>query len=267
MAEARLALSGLTVAIGERRLLVDVSLAVASGEVLGLVGPSGGGKTLTARSLVGMVDLDPGVIAGELILADGATEIRPYAGQHRADRPRRDAAFAGIRGAWVGLLPQDAPHALDPMRTVGWQVARSGPPGEVVDVVGCLARAGLTDPAVADRWPHELSGGMARRVTIAQALARRSRFLVVDEPTTGLDADAVHGLCAELARIARETGVGLVVITHDLRILPGLADRLVFLDGGRVVEELAGGHPDRATSELGRRLLAATARIDAGRVA
>lgn len=258
----RIALTGLQIHHRGQVLVRDVSLTLEAGEVLAVVGPSGAGKTLTARSLLGLVDLDPGVVRADLEIRFGGTTHRPWDGQLGGSRRALDRAFAAVRGDGIGLLAQDARDALDPLRRVGWQVARCGPAGATVDVGDCLRRAGLDDvDRVSTLFPHELSGGMARRVTLAQALARNSRFLIVDEPTTGLDAIAVRSLCRELRQLVDRDGLGVLVITHDLRILKGLADRVLFLEGGIVAEQLDHADLDRATSDLAGRLRSAMASL------
>lgn len=282
MGEARIVLEDLRVEAPGRVLVDQVGLELRSGEILALVGPSGAGKTLTSRSLLGLVDFHPGVVSAKLCFELDGHRIQPWdrlrGGSSaalgprirrwllgRGNRSERDRAFRDIRGSVVGLLAQDARGALDPLMRVGDQVARCLPEGSSVGVRDCLIRAGLEEPdRVAGLWPHELSGGMARRVTIAQVLARQSRFAIVDEPTTGLDAVGVHDLARELRKLADEAGIGLLLITHDLRILPGLADRLLVMDQGQIVERLSTADLARAQSATGKRLVAATRRI-AGR--
>ncbi len=265
MADTWLQLSDLRIAAGDTVLVDRTDLRLDAGEVVALVGPSGAGKTLTSRALLGLVDFQPGVISGRLdIHVDGVLH-QPWAQVRTGTRADLDRAFAAVRGTVIGLLPQDARAALDPMRRVDWQVRRCFPPGTAADVHALLTRAGLDDvERVSQLWPHELSGGMARRVTIAQILARNSRFVIVDEPTTGLDAIGVHALARELRRLADEMGMGLLVITHDLRVLPGLAHRVLLMDQGAIVERLATADLASARSALGQRLVAATRRI-AGR--
>lgn len=259
----RVALSRLCVRAGDRTLVHQAALRLAAGEIVGLVGSSGSGKTLTARSLVGLVDLRPGIVDADLeIRADGQT-WRPWALPPSA----RARLFRRLRGDVLTYLPQDARAALDPLRRVGSQVAAAAAlAGDRSDPRDWLALAGLQDPdRVARLRPHELSGGMAQRVVIAQALARRSRFLLADEPTTGLDPTVQVGILAQLRELATR-GAGILLITHDLRLLPGLAHRVVLMESGHTVEELdphaliAG----RATSEPGQRLLRATQRVAGG---
>ncbi len=258
MADPRDALvaEGLRIVAGARTLVEDATLRVGAGEIVALVGASGSGKTVTARALLGMVPFAPGRVAGRVaVTVDGRTTT-----------PRTEADFRPLRGGAVGLLWQDARAALDPLRTVGAQVRAAARLANIDDADllapdGPLARAGFADPArVARLHPHELSGGMAQRAAIAVALARDSRFLVADEPTTGLDPSVQRGILAQLARLAA-TGVGLLFITHDLRLLPGFATRVVVMDAGRTVEEAAS---PAALTGVGRALVEATRAIAGG---
>lgn len=243
------------------RVLVDgVSLELAAGRVVALVGASGSGKTLTARALVGMVTLDPGVVKGELSVSIGSATHVPY----QATLANRD--FAAIRRV-VGYVPQNATAALDP----AWRVRRSLRESAAVDddaLCAAMSRAGFKAPrSVLDLYPHELSGGMAQRVVIAQALLAGNQILVCDEPTTALDAPIQAEIVAELARLVAG-GLGVLMITHDLRLLPGFADEVIFLDRGRIVEatDAAALVDGRLQSAPARRLVDATRRIAGGRL-
>ncbi len=261
-APARLEAEGLVVRAGERAIVRGVGFELAAGDGLALVGASGSGKTMTARALLGLVRARPGVVAGAVrVQADGRT-VEPYAAGRRRER---EARFRELRGGLLGYLPQHAAASLDPVWTVGRQLAEvirlAGGEGEAAD---WLARAGLPHPrAVARRYPHELSGGMAQRVCIAQALARGSRFLVADEPTTGLDPTVQHGILRTLGAL-RDQGIGLLFITHDLRVVPRVADEVLVMHAGSIVDRLPANALDRARSPWSRRLVEATARI-AGR--
>lgn len=253
-----LVLRGLVIRAGDRALVRDVDLTLQGGRIVGLVGASGCGKTLTALALLGLVDLAPGVVAADLEVCVGDEVVRPY-----------ESDFSRIRGRLVGYLPQDARAALDPLQRVGRQVGEAAVlAGGTDDPLPWLTRAGLPDaPRVARLHPHQLSGGMAQRVVIAQALARGSRFLLADEPTTGLDPTVQRGILDEIRQLARE-GIGVLLITHDLRILPDLADEVLVMENGQVVETLP---PVRLMSgelqsEPGRRLVAATRRVAGGRL-
>lgn len=261
-----LVLEGLCIRTARRELVHDVGMTLRPGEIVALVGRSGSGKSLTARALLGLVEIDPGVSEGRLsITVDGVT-VHPLDALPQRRRAR-DRAFRDVRGRLVGYLPQDARAALDPLARVGRQVAASARrAGHEGDPLPWLARANLDEPArVARLWPHELSGGMAQRVVLAQSLARGSRFLLADEPTSALDPTVQRAVLDELRRVA-DSGIGVLLITHDLRVLPGLADRVVILHAGRVVErttaeDLVAGNLESAP---GRRLFEATRRVAGG---
>ncbi|MCB9762927.1 MAG: ABC transporter ATP-binding protein [Alphaproteobacteria bacterium] len=257
-----LRLRGLRVA-ADRKVLVDgMSLDLRPGHITALVGRSGSGKTLTARALLGLVGCTPGVVAGSLeITVDGKLH-RPYAS---TDPRARERAFRPLRGAVVGYLPQDTQASLDPLRRVGAQVTLAlRLAGRPLDPVPWLQKAGLPNAAaVARLHPHELSGGMAQRVVIAQALARGSRYLLADEPTTGLDPTHQDALLDELCAL-RDQGVGVLFITHDLRLVPRVADRLLVMHGGRLLEDLPARAMDQLTSPQALALVDATTRIAGG---
>jgi peptide/nickel transport system ATP-binding protein len=242
--------TALRVMAGAAVLVEDVSLTVPAGEVVALVGASGSGKSVTARCLLGLFPARPGLVRGDIrITWPGGTISATEQG------------FSTVRGELVTLIPQDARGGLDPLWTVGRTVSTAAVLGGHPPAAGpWLARAGL-DPAVATRYPHELSGGMAQRAAIAAAIARSARFLVADEPTTGLDPTVQREVLDELRRLADE-GLGILFITHDLRILAGFADRVLVMDGGRVVEEAARVGELRGA---GRALVEATRRIQGGR--
>lgn len=267
MPEATLRLHGLQVRAGERWLVHDASLALQAGRMLALVGESGSGKTMTARACLGLLDLDPGVVGGELEVRVGERTWRPYQGAP-TDRAR---AWSELRGAVIGWIPQEARASLDPLRPVGAQVqtvlrlpgAASAPSGSEA-VTHWLRQAGLPDAArVARLHAHELSGGMARRVCIALALARGSTFILADEPTTGLDPTVQAEILGALRGLL-DQGCGVLLITHDLRIVPSLVDEAALMDAGRLVETLPARQLALARSEAGRRLLEATRPVAGG---
>ena len=251
---ASLRTEALRIAAGSRVVVEDATITVGGGELVALVGSSGSGKTLTARALLGMLPFSPGRVGGDVVFeVDGVTHC-----------PRTEADFRALRGGMIGMLWQDARGALDPLWTVGRQVTEAVALSGATDPVEAwLDRAGFPDPArVARLYPHELSGGMAQRAAIAIALARRSRFLVADEPTTGLDPSVQRAILTQL-RVLCASGVGVFFITHDLRILPGLADRVAVMDAGRILEEAA------SPAELvgaGRGLVEATRKVAGGTI-
>lgn len=239
---------------GRRELVKGVSLRLDPGRITVLVGASGSGKTLTARSLVGLCRARPGVTGGEL-------EVRIDGQLHHPMK----TGFRPLRGGVIGYLAQDARGSLDPL----WRVSRQV--NEALDLAGrardpeeWLRRAGLDDAErVGSLYPHELSGGMAQRVAIALALARGSRFLVVDEPTTGLDPTVQEAILDELMDL-KQRGVGILFITHDLRLVPKLGDHLMVMHQGRVVEDLPTRELGRMESPEALALWQATARIAGG---
>ena len=267
-------LQGLEIRAGAQVLVRDTALEMSAGEILALVGASGSGKTLTARSLVGLPGPNPGVVAADLLLRVHGVEHRPYSGLERAGRrshrqrlQQQETRFRRIRGGLLGYLPQDARGALNPIWSVQRLVQESiRLAGGVQSPSYWLERAGFAAPAeVLPLFAHQLSGGMAQRVCIALTLARGSRFLIADEPTTGLDPTVQEEILTELRRSAAE-GVGVLLITHDLRLVPRLAKRVVIMHAGRVVERLAADSLDSAQSAEARELLRATARIAGGQL-
>ena len=190
--------------------LEGVSLTLARGELVGLTGTSGAGKSLIAEALVGALPPDA--------IRSGSIEI---AGQPVAART-------------VALAPQGL-DALDPLAPVGRQLRRFARlSGRKADVGGALSSVGLS-AETADLFPHELSGGMARRVLLATALVTGADWIVADEPTVGLDPEAAGRVLSLLAGVAR-AGRGVIVISHDLIGLAKIASRIVILRAGKHIE-------------------------------
>jgi ABC-type glutathione transport system ATPase component len=262
--DRRLVVEGLRIQAGDRTLVQDTSFTWSAGEILALVGPSGAGKSLTARALMGLVDAEPGVTGGDLVFEHAGVQLRPLRDWQGLGPTQRLQRFSALRGSWVSWLPQHTQSALDPYQRVGTQLAavRQGP----VDVVACLRRVGMEHPdRVAGLWPHELSGGMAQRVCVAQLLARNSPMLILDEPTGGLDASAARQL-AQLMRALADGGHGLLWISHDLRLVRQFADHVMWMESGRLVESIPSSQSHLATSRVAKRLTQAADRIHRGRV-
>lgn len=256
MADA-LSARGLRVEAGGRALLHEVDLDVPAGAITALVGGSGQGKTLLARALVGLAPR-PGLVAGRIALRLDGRERTVFDASARG--PAREAGFEAIRGVVAAYLSQHAPASLDPLLTVGRQLREAG----ARDIGAVLRAAGVEAPDdVASRHPHQLSGGMAQRAALARALAREARFLLADEPTTGLDPTARQAVLATLRTLC-DRGAGVLLITHDLRVVPRLCDRVVFLHAGRVVETLERADPRLARAPEARALVDATARVAGG---
>ena len=224
---------GLTVTIAGRRVLNGVGLTVRPGETVAVVGPSGSGKSTLARAILGL----------------HGRRVKSHANRLEVDGialPKPDArAWGTIRGRRIGFVPQDPATSLNPVRRVGSQVREAltlvGRPNSDREVLARLAESGLDDPQFTRRYPHEMSGGQRQRVLIAIALAGRPGLVIADEPTSALDAE-VSGQVLDLLSSQVQDGAGLLLITHDLSIVAGRADRVVVLDEGRVVEEGPAAH-------------------------
>ncbi|WP_245899219.1 ABC transporter ATP-binding protein [Nonomuraea indica] len=226
------------------RALDGVALAVEPGESVAVVGRSGSGKTTLLGTLS---SLDRPTSGNVTVDARDVWAMR--------DRDRR-----AVRRA-TGLIFQDPLSSFDPRHTVGRVVAEALPTGGAAgstgaEVAALLLRVGL-DPGFASRRPATLSGGELQRVAIARALAQRPRVLLADEPTSGLDVLATEHVLGLLAGL-RSEGLTLVVVTHDLRVARRVADRIVTMSEGRVVEDLPAGSLTAAAHPETRRLLAAT---------
>jgi peptide/nickel transport system ATP-binding protein len=225
-----------TVRIGERDVAaVDgVSFSVAAGQTLGLVGESGSGKSLTALSVMRLLPEPQVRVASGEIWLDG---------QDLAALP--EAALCKLRGQRLAMVFQEPSTALNPVFTIGAQVGEPlrihrglGRRAALAEAVKLLELVGI--PAAAERagaYPHELSGGMKQRAVIAMALACRPALLVADEPTTALDVTVQAQILALLARLGRELGMAMVLITHDLGVVAETCDEVAVMYGGRIVEQ------------------------------
>ena len=210
----------------------DLTFALEDHEVLGVVGESGSGKTATALALVGLLPSR----------ADVRGSVR-FRGEELLGRSERD--LEALRGEAISIVFQDALAAFNPVMPVGRQVGEAiavhHPEVGAVDrrerVVALLDLVGLSDPAArVDEYPHQYSGGMRQRALLAMALANDPALLVADEPTTALDVTLQAQVLDVLERIRDRTGTAVLLITHDLGVVAGLADRVVVLYAGRRVE-------------------------------
>lgn len=262
---SRIDIRQLCLKAGDTELLQALSFQIPSGQLTALVGPSGAGKSLTAKACLGLNSIRPGVVDGCIQIHHGADTLQLYG---EIPRGVRRSFLKQIRGPMIGLLPQDPVAALDPMLTIQRQLRnvirltqRQGTKREVLDA---LSQAGFEDPArIARHYPHELSGGMAQRVCIAQALARQSKFLIADEPVTGLDPGIAQGILGRIRDLANQ-GVGVMVITHDLRMVRNIADRVLVIHRGRIVEELRPDQLFSARHPVTQSLVHATAKVAGG---
>jgi peptide/nickel transport system ATP-binding protein len=208
----------------------DVSFTVAAGEILGLVGESGSGKTTTALSLLGYTRTG-------VVVRGGTIEV---GGESIMGRDAR--SLRSVRGKVVSYVPQDPGGALNPSLRVGDAImdvlrAHRAERASEESVQAALERVELgADPHFGHRYPHQLSGGQQQRVTIAMASVCEPPVAVLDEPTTGLDVLTQDRILTELARLRDEDGMAMVYVSHDLAVVAKMADRIVVMYAGRVVE-------------------------------
>ena len=210
----------------------DVSFTISAGEVLGVVGESGAGKSMTGAAIIGLLE-PPGRIAAGEILLDG----------RRIDNLRYED-MRRIRGKEIGAIFQDPLTTLNPLYTVGRQLAETmtthlpiTPAEARKRAIGWLDLVGI--PAAAQRidsYPHEFSGGMRQRVVIALALCAEPRLIVADEPTTALDVSIQAQIIALLKSLAREKGTAMMLVTHDMGVIAEAADRVAVMYAGRIAE-------------------------------
>jgi oligopeptide/dipeptide ABC transporter ATP-binding protein len=223
-------------AAGPARAVDGVSFALDRGKTLALVGESGCGKSLTALSLLRLVPPPGAIEAGSGIRLDGQDVLTL---DHESLRQ--------IRGRRIGMVFQDPMTSLNPVFTVGEQIAEGIRAHEKISrreswerAVALLQEVGIPDPTTrAWSYPHQMSGGMRQRVMIAIALSCRPDLLVADEPTTALDVTVQAQILELLDRLREERGMAVLLITHDLGIVAGRADRVAVMYAGRIVEEAA----------------------------
>ena len=217
---------------GTVRALDGVSLRVMPGETLGVVGESGSGKTMTALSVMGLLPAG-GRVSGGQILFEGR-DLRTLA----PDEVRR------TRGVRMGMVFQDPLTSLNPTMRIGVQVAeplrvheKAGKAEARDRAIEILRRVGMPRPErIVDNYPHELSGGMRQRVAIAMALICSPRLLIADEPTTALDVTIQRQILELIDDLKEEFGMAVILVTHDLGVIAGRADRVAVMYAGRVVE-------------------------------
>lgn len=212
--------------------LDDVSFDIAPGEVLGVVGESGAGKSMTGAAIIGLLE-PPGRIArGEILLEGRRIDNLPY------EQMRQ------IRGRQIGAIFQDPLTTLNPLYTIGRQLSETmtthlpiGPAEAREKAIGWLELVGI--PAARERidsYPHEFSGGMRQRVVIALALCAEPKLIVADEPTTALDVSIQAQVIAMLKKLAREKGTAMMLVTHDMGVIAETADRVAVMYAGRIGE-------------------------------
>jgi peptide/nickel transport system ATP-binding protein len=233
---ALLEVGGLTITLqthrGPARAVRDVSFSLEKGETLGLVGESGCGKSMTAMALMGLLPEGAKVegsirLAGEELLT------------------KTDAQMGEIRGDRIGMIFQEPMTALNPVHTVGKQVAEPlrlhrgmSASDARQKTIALLDRVGIPDAARRiDAYPHQFSGGQRQRITIAMALACEPQLLIADEPTTALDVTIQKQILELIADLVAERGMGLILISHDLGVIAQNVKRMLVMYGGSVVED------------------------------
>ncbi len=217
---------------GTLRAIDEISFAIDAGEVLGVVGESGAGKSLTGAAIIGLLE-PPGRVAGGAIRLDGA----------RIDN-LTPAQMRPIRGKQIGAIFQDPLTTLNPLYSVGRQLTetmqthmRLSDRDAKERAIKWLEDVGI--PAARERigaYPHEFSGGMRQRVVIALALCAEPRLVIADEPTTALDVSIQAQIIALLKRITREHGTAVMLVTHDMGVIAETADRVAVMYAGRIAE-------------------------------
>lgn len=210
-----------------------LSYTLARGETLAILGESGSGKSVSAQAVMGILDTPPGFIT--------SGEVR-YLGEDLLTLP--EAEFEQVRGAKIAMIFQDALTSLNPVFTVGFQIGemfrqhRGASDSEATEkAIELMERMRI--PSARSRvndFPHQFSGGMRQRVMIAMAIALDPDILIADEPTTALDVTVQAQIMELLADLQQESGMGLVLITHDLGVVAEVADRVVVMYAGKVAE-------------------------------
>ena len=217
---------------GTLRAIDDISFAIAPGEILGVVGESGAGKSLTGAAIIGLLE-PPGRIGGGQVLLDGERiDNLPY------ERMRQ------IRGRKIGAIFQDPLTSLNPLYSVGKQLTETIQTHLPVTYAEARLRAInlLKDTGIPaaeeriDHFPHQFSGGMRQRVVIALALAAEPKLIVADEPTTALDVSIQAQIIALLKNICKDRGAAVMLVTHDMGVIAETCDRVAVMYAGRIVE-------------------------------
>ncbi len=220
---------------GRRGTLValdDISFEIAPGEILGVVGESGAGKSLTGAAIIGLLDPPGRIAAGEIRFDGRRIDNLPYEEMRK------------VRGRQIGAIFQDPLTSLNPLYTIGRQLTETIQTHLPMSDAEARARAirlleetGIQAAAQRiDQYPHQFSGGMRQRVVIALALAAEPRLIVADEPTTALDVSIQAQIIQLLKRLCREHGAAVMLVTHDMGVIAETCDRVAVMYAGRIVE-------------------------------
>ncbi|CAL63398.1 Dipeptide transport ATP-binding protein DppD [Herminiimonas arsenicoxydans] len=217
---------------GVVKAVEDVSFSVAPGQIMGLVGESGSGKSMTAYSIMGLIDAPGKIVAGKILLKD--QDLRALSPE----------AMRRIRGNRIAMIFQDPMMTLNPVLRIDTQMMEAvlahqdvGKATARAMARDALVRVGIASPD--ERllaYPHQFSGGMRQRVAIAIALLNKPDLIICDEPTTALDVTIQGQILYEMQKLCRESGTALIWITHDLSVIAGLADAVCVMYAGKIVE-------------------------------
>jgi peptide/nickel transport system ATP-binding protein len=210
----------------------DVSFDIMPGEVLGVVGESGAGKSVTGAAIIGLIEPPGRIAAGEILLRGQRIDTLSA------------TALREIRGRRIGMVFQDPLTSLDPLYRIGEQLEETiaahsdlGGRARRRKALALLAEVGIPAPeSRIDNYPHQFSGGMRQRVVLALALAGEPELIIADEPTTALDVSVQAQIIALMKRLARDHHVAIMLITHDMGVIAEAADRVAVMYAGRIVE-------------------------------
>jgi len=239
MSEVLIQLRDLCIATSHRKLIEGVSADIYSEKVTALCGPSGSGKSLTARAMMGVLDVEPGIQKGSLVYPkidpnkDWFANVlgKGMKAQHKLLRDTRV-----LRGQYFTYSPQSASSALNPGRTIGRQLEmaisrrKNAPESVGAEIIRILKEVGL-ERSAASALPSELSGGMSQRAALAIAVAPKPDLVIADEPETGLDPVLRRSVIELLIKVVRQNGAGLVLISHHEDTVEKIADHVVRLKG------------------------------------
>jgi ABC-type dipeptide/oligopeptide/nickel transport system ATPase component len=227
----------LVTATGVIRAVDGVSFCIDAGETVTIIGESGSGKSTTAMGILGLLADDLAVLSGSVRFKDCQLLGNPK-------------TLAEVRGKHIALIPQDPMTALSPVHTIGSQLREAvrhsgvrGKSAETSRAIELLEQVRISDPAAQlAKYPHQLSGGMLQRVLIASALAAGPELIIADEPTSALDVTVQASILDLLLELQERTGIGMLVITHDLGVARLMSDRIYVMRNGAFVEN--GGAED-----------------------
>ncbi|QEN85109.1 ABC transporter ATP-binding protein [Labrys sp. KNU-23] len=218
--------------MGAVKAVRDVSYHLDRGETLAILGESGSGKSVSSSAIMNLIDMPPGRITSGEILLEGVDLLKMPAQERRE-----------VNGRRIAMIFQDPLSHLNPVYTVGWQIREAltthgtDAGSARAETLRLLTRVGIPEPEFAlGKYPHEFSGGQRQRVMIAMALALRPDLLIADEPTTALDVTVQAEVLTLLEELQQETGMAILIITHDLGVVAEIADRVVVMEKGALVE-------------------------------